>query len=128
MKVTPRNPPRTFDVGRAGSIRISHCADVALEPDEQITLTTSSGTEHDVVRKSWGYYATGSLNGRLPKHGLRAALVVNTSGKLYLLLVEKGKEPEFNAYLDEEEQQLVTWLDKDADVQRLRASLADTSR
>ncbi|MGE3316484.1 MAG: hypothetical protein AB7O26_15315, partial [Planctomycetaceae bacterium] len=63
MKFTPRIPPRMFDVGSAGSIRISHCADVALEPEEQITLATASGTEHDVVRKSWGYYATGSLNG-----------------------------------------------------------------
>lgn len=128
MKFTPRIPPRMFDVGSAGSIRISHCADVALEPEEQITLATASGTEHDVVRKSWGYYATGSLNGRLPEHGLRAALVVNSSGKLYLLLVERGKEAEFEAYCDHEEQQLVTWLDTDSDVQRLRDSLADFAR
>lgn len=127
MNVSPKNPPREFTVGLAGAIRIRHCADVALEPDEQVTFTTQSGTEFDVVRKPWGYYATGSLNGRVAEHRLRAALVVNPSGKLYLLLVERGKEPEFIAYLQDEEQQLVTWLDTDADVAQLQSRLAGSS-
>jgi hypothetical protein len=126
MKLSPRNPPRTFQVGESKDITISHCADVALDADEQVTFTTDSGTEYDVVRKSWGYYATGSLNGRLPDHGMRAALVVNDAGRLYLLLVERGKEPEFEAYLHAESQQLLTWLDRDEDVNRLRQCLASS--
>lgn len=125
MKTTPRVPPREFAVGQGGAIRIKHCADVSLEPDEQVTFVTASGTEHDVVRKSWGYYATGSLNGRLVEHGLRGALVVNTAGKLYLLLVERGKEAGFETYLKDEKQRLLIWLDQDVDVQRLIDSLAD---
>ncbi len=70
-------------------------------------------TELDVVRKSWGYYATPSLNGRLRTHGLRAALVVNGAGRLYVMLCEEGREPEFDAYLDAESQRLVCWLDSD---------------
>jgi hypothetical protein len=124
MKSTPRVPPREFTVGHEGKIRILHCADVALEPDEQVTFVTESGTAHDVVRKLWGYYATGSLNGRLVEHGLRAALAVNGAGKLYVLLVERGKEADFEAYLEEEQQRLLTWLDQDADVERLTKLLA----
>lgn len=73
----------------------------------------AGGTELDVVRKAWGYYATPSLNGRLREHGLRAALVVNDRGRLYVMLCEDGSEPAFEAYLDEESQRLVCWLDSD---------------
>ncbi len=119
MNISPRDPPREFDVGLKGDIRIRHCADVALEPDEQVTFVTRSGTEHDVVRKSWGYYATGSLNGRLREHALRGALVVNDSGRVYVLLVERGKEEDFEKYMRKEEQRLLTWLDGDDDANRL---------
>ena len=42
MRVERRDPPREFQVG---PVTISHCADVELEPDEQITLVSGSGTE-----------------------------------------------------------------------------------
>ena len=124
MKITPLVPPREFAVGQTGSITIRHCADVALQQDEQVTFVTESGSAHDVVRKSWGYYATGSLNGRLREHGLRAALACNGAGKLYVLLVERGKEAEFDSYLRNEQQQLLTWLDRDADAERVAKLLA----
>ena len=111
MDLRKLEPPREFNVGRDGGITIRHCADLELDPDEQVTLVTGSGTEYDVVRKDWGYYATPSLNGRLPEHGLRPALVRNDEGRVYLLLVERGKEPSFDEYLSAERLTVVSWLD-----------------
>jgi hypothetical protein len=111
MDLRKLDPPREFDVGREGGITIRHCADLQLEPDEQVTLVTASGTEYDVVRKDWGYYATPSLNGRLPEHGLRPALVRDERGRLYLLLVEGGREQAFEEYAAAERLTVVSWLD-----------------
>jgi hypothetical protein len=112
VRIDPKQPPRRF---QAGAVAISHCADVALDADEQVTFVAPSGTELDVVRKSWGYYATPSLNGRLAAHDLRAALVAGPDEppKLYLLLVERGREPEFETYCEGEAMRVVAWLDSD---------------
>jgi hypothetical protein len=110
MRVERREPPREFQVGQ---ITLRHCADVELEPDEQITLVSSSGTEYDIVRKSWGYYATPSMNRRLAAHGLRAALAAGLDGRIALLLVERGCEHEFELYLAEQQMRVVAWLDSD---------------
>jgi len=110
MRIDRRDPPRDFQVG---PVTIHHCADVELAPDEQITLVSDSGTEYDIVRKSWGYYATPSTNRRLAEHGLRAALTANAEGRVALLLVERGHEDEFAAYLGEQDMHVVAWLDSD---------------
>lgn len=110
MRVDRRTPPREFQVGE---VKVRHCADVELEPDEQITLVSSSGTEYDIVRKSWGYYATPSTNRRLAEHGLRAALTANIDGRVALLLVERGHEGDFEAYLTAQRMRVVAWLDDD---------------
>src|SRR3954468_13577589 len=118
MDVRPIDPPRTFGVGTKGGT-ISHGADLELEPDEQVTFLTPSGTELDVVRKSWGYYAAPSLNGRLREHGLRAVLAVGQpreegqSPRMYLLLVEQGHEDDFEAYASSEGMRVAAWLDDD---------------
>jgi hypothetical protein len=101
---------REFEVA---GVRLTHVADVSLEPDELVTFEGGL----DVTRKDWGYYATPSLNGRLREHGLRAVLVLG-GGKLYLLLVEEGAEPAFEDYLREQELRVVAWLDSDEAVRR----------
>jgi hypothetical protein len=112
MKFTQRTPPRRFAVGYKGQeIQLSHVADVALDPDEQITLTTPAGREYDVVRKSWGFYATPSLNGRLRQFGLRSALVAS-GDRRYLLLVEEDRMAEFQAYLAAQRMRVIAWLDE----------------
>lgn len=108
MNVRALDPPRSFTVG---AIRITHVADVELADDEQITFTTASGTEFDVVRKAWGYYATPSLNRRLPEHGLRPALCRAGDGRTSILLCEQGEEKSFAAYLREQEMENLGWLD-----------------
>ena len=99
------------------------CARVSLDPDEQVTFVTESGAEYDVARKSWGFYATPSLNGRLARSGLRAALVKNPNAKFYIVLVEKGKEADFARYLSTEGQKVVSWLDGDVPLGELEARL-----
>lgn len=119
MKIDHKTPPRRFTVGRARDIEIADCAAIALAPDEQVTFTTPAGGEYDVARKSWGFYATPSLNGRLPAHGLRPALCANAAGQCYLLLVETGAEADFQAYLAAEAMRVVLWLDAEGLAARL---------
>jgi hypothetical protein len=122
MKFTPIDPPRRFEVsGRGVKLMLSDCAHIALAPDEQVTFTTEAGGEYDVVRKDWGFYATPSTNGRLKSFGLRAALVLSGSGKLFAVLVEAGKEDAFLAYVEADKQRLLSWLDDDASVGELAA-------
>jgi hypothetical protein len=109
MQVRRNEPPRVFAVG---GVTIAHAADVELAPDEQVTFTTASGTELDVVRKDWGYYATSS-NRRLREHGLRMALCANADGRVALLLVEVGREPAFDAYAAAQGMRVLAWLDTD---------------
>lgn len=116
MKLERIEPPRRF---RAGGVEISHCASVEPAADEQLTFRAPSGSELDVVRKSWGYYATPSLNRRLTGHGLRGLLALSETHRLYLLLVETGAEDEFEAYLAEQRLRVLTWLDDDAAVDAL---------
>jgi hypothetical protein len=114
-------PVREFEAGRS-RVRLRHVADAWLEPEELVTFRTESGTELDLTRKAWGYYATPSLNGRLRDHGLRAALTAG-AGRVYLMLVEEGLEPEFRSYLDAEEMEVVAWLDSDEAVAEATARL-----
>ncbi|MBM09240.1 MAG: hypothetical protein CMF69_06650 [Magnetovibrio sp.] len=127
MRVKRNWPPRTFNVGKTGTITLSDMGLVFLDPDEQLTFATDSGTEFDVARKNFGYYATPSLNGRLPAKGLRPALTRNEAGRFYVLLVEAGREAQFEHYLKDEEQTLVAWLDE-ATLQAFAAFVANTSQ
>lgn len=118
MRVEPLEPPREFV---AGAVTIRHAADLWLEPDEQVTLHAPSGSQLDVVRKSWGYYATPSLNARLRDHGLSARLVAGARGLVYLLLVEDGAEADFAAYLAREGMRELCRLDDDDAAGRIAA-------
>ncbi len=120
MKLNVADPPRIFQVtGVRKTHRIKDCAEILLEPDEQITLKTAAGAECDVVRKSWGYYATPSLNSRLIRYGLRAVLIRNPKGHYFIWLVETGCEADFLQYLDAEKHRIVTWLDTDEALETL---------
>lgn len=88
------------------------CGALALDADEQVTLVTESGAEYDVARKDWGFYATPSLNGRLEQFGLRGVLIKNRgTGRYFVLLVERGCESAFDAYCEQENLAVITWLD-----------------
>ena len=73
-------------------------------------LIAPSDKEYDVTRKDWGYYATPSMNGRLKSFGYMTALVKNSSGMLYIMIVDEDKMDLFESYLDEENQKVVQWF------------------
>ena len=114
MRFTPVEPPRRFRVGFDKSVELADCASIGLEADEQVTLTTVTGGELDVTRKSWGFYATPSLNSRLPGFGLHGRLVRNRVGHLFVVLVEAGHEAEFDRYRAKEGLEVVAMLDEPA--------------
>ena len=121
MRTARVEPVREFEAGLS-RVRLRHVADAWLMPDELVTFRTESGTELDLTRKAWGYYASPSLNGRLREHGLRAVLAAG-GGRMYLLVVEAGREPEFRSYLDSEEMEVIAWLDSDEAVAQATARL-----
>jgi len=123
MKITTIDPPREYQCGFDVKRTIRDCARVELEADEQITLLADSGAEYDVTRKDFGFYATPSTNGRLAQFGLRTAIARNRLGQLFILLVERGKEPLFDRYLGEEKMELVAWLDTDERAEALVRAL-----
>lgn len=112
MEFIKNNPPREFTVGAYQPITIKDCGQVNLLPNEQVSFTTDLGKEHDFVRKEWGFYATPSVNGRLKHQGFKTALVINSFGKIYIMVVEAEKMALFNAYITNTQQEVLEWLDE----------------
>jgi hypothetical protein len=128
VKFSLKEPPRKFEVGNAVRFMMSDCGSIALEPDEQVTLTTPAGGEYDVARKDWGFYATPSLNGRLLDFGLRAVLIRNVvTGRYFVLLVECGHEATFDAYVRQESLEVIAWLDSTERLDGLAARMRATA-
>lgn len=124
MKFNEKSPPRRFAVGNADKFEMKDCGTIALGPDEQVTFVTENGAEYDVARKDWGFYATPSLNGRLDSFGLRGVLIRNTvTGRYFVLLVARGREDAFNAYMARESLEVVAWLDSTEALDGLRRRL-----
>ena len=111
MEFNFRVQPREFRVGRTKQIIISDCGSINLEADEQITLVDDNGKEYDIARKSWGYYATPSVNGRLQKFGYKTAIVMNELTNMkFVMIVEEDREVEFRDYCKEERLKVLEWL------------------
>ena len=112
MKVIEKKPAREFEVGFEKKITIKDCGSILLKDNEQITFLTNEGKEYDVAMKDWGFYATPSVNSRLKNHGFKTALVKNSKGQWFIMLVDKDKIGCFHDYLDEEKNVVVEWLDE----------------
>ena len=112
MKYDRKEPPRSFFVGAGGQIEIRDCGRVFLEPDEQVTFVGPSGKEHDFTAKTWGFYATPSVNGRLKGQGFKTALVRNSHDKFYIMVVDVDEVKAFEAYMAAEENEVLEWLDE----------------
>ena len=124
MKFEEKNPAREYQVGVEQDITIKDCGQMHLEADEQITFVDAGGGEYDVAKKSWGYYATPSINGRLESFNYKTALCKNKVGRYYVLLVEASKEDEFFAYLKKEQIELVAWLNDQSVLDQLNGLTA----
>ena len=113
MKFCPKDPPRSFTVGKNSEIEIKDVGDVHLSTNEQLTFVTEqSGARYDFVRKDWGFYATPSVNGRLKKEGFKTALVENLQGRIYIMVVEVRQMARFVTYCRVERQKVLRWLDE----------------
>lgn len=123
MKLTPEDPPREFTSGVRNDVVMRDAGRLDLAADEQVTLTTEAGGEYDVARKEWGFYATPSLNWRLPRFGLRGALVRNSKGHAFVMLVERGHETSFEEYVAGEMLRVVGWLDDGETLDRIDRAL-----
>jgi hypothetical protein len=99
--------------------RLKDCAHIYLKADEQVTFITQAGAEYDVLRKSWGFYATPSLNNRLSGFGLHAALVKGHQTTYFLMLVENAKKKEFNRYLKSHRLTVIQWMHTTAQLEKL---------
>tara|TARA_B110000285_G_C14847357_1_gene478253 strand:+ start:155 stop:502 length:348 start_codon:yes stop_codon:yes gene_type:complete len=94
--------------------KLSDMGYINLNNYEQITFK-SGKKKNDVTKMPWGYYLANSLNGTLYKNGFKTALVLSnyqSSKKLFLNIVEIGKEKEFKKYLKLNEAKVLMWLNK----------------
>ena len=123
MKYILKNPPRKFVTGINKDMFHTEMAQIDLAPEEQITFIGEGGIEYDVVRRSWGFYATPSMNARLLKFNLRSVLVKAGNNKFFIALVEKGKEEQFFVSLKDDASQIVSWLDSDEVLLKLETKL-----
>ena len=112
MKFFENSPPRKFKVGLDESIELKDYGKIFLEDSEQVTFVMENGKEHDFTAKSWGFYVTPSVNGRLKKFGLKTALIKNSFEKYYVVVVDPQKMEKFEDYLKNENQTVVQWLDE----------------
>ena len=111
-KIKLLKKPRIFKVGENKKIIIKEVGYVYLKNNEQITLINENKKNYDIVKKSWGYYATSSVNDRLKKEGFKTAIVKNKSNKYYIMIVDPNHMDSFNSYLIEEKQIVIEWLDE----------------
>lgn len=110
MKLNIKENPRVFFVGEKKEIEVKDYGSVYLDENEQVSFVTRSGGEYDVCKKSWGYYATPSIEHRLKDNGFLSALVKNEHGKIYLWVIEKEKLDLFEEYLIKNNHTIYQWL------------------
>lgn len=127
MELNETKPPRAFMVGLRNTVEMKEAAKIFLEPDEIVTFLGAPGVEYDVARKVWGFYATPSLNYRLPKFGLRPALVKNSQGRWYVLLIEGDGGKAFKEYVKSEAVSIVAWLDSKETLKKIEAAVSPTA-
>ena len=111
MEFTKKIPPRIFYPTNDGEPIADH-GKIFLEADEQITFVTKEGEEYDFAAKDWGFYATPSINKRLTDEGFRTALVRNSGGKYYVMVVRVQSLGQFDGYLKRESCDIIEWLDE----------------
>ena len=111
MRIIKKKPARKFKPSK--NIIIKDCAKIYLNSNEQVTFLTKKKQEYDVCKKDWGFYATPSVNGRLKSYNFKTAIIQNKkTKKIYIFLLEKGKEKKFYRYLKEENCKVIKWLSK----------------
>ena len=102
---------RKFTTGLKKKQVIKDVGIIKIKNNEMVSFQAGNKKFHEVTRKNWGFYATQSINHRLKKI-FKTALVKNTQGKIFLMLVEKDKIKKFKKYCLDERQIIIRWLDE----------------
>ncbi len=111
MRVERKEPPREYTVGVRQQITIRDCGRVHLDDDEQLTFV-HQGKEYDFTAKDWGFYITQSINARVKENGFRIALIKSLArSRFFLFAVNTDRMEEFHAYLQDDQLELVQWMD-----------------
>ena len=77
---------------------IKDCARISLSTNEQVTFL-SHGSNYDFCKKSWGFYASPSINQRLINEGFSCYLIKNKHKKKYFVVVNNSKKNMFKNFL-----------------------------
>ena len=104
---------RKFNTKSKLNTRITLLKNIYLKEDHQVTFLEKfkkEKKEYDIVKKSWGYYATPSINKRLKKFGYECVIIKNRQNKFFLCLVNKDMKKKFKSYLQKDDQKIVCWL------------------
>ena len=109
MKIKKKN--RKFQSGLYKKIYLKDSGKIFLKKNELVSFVTEDLSEHDVVRKDWGFYATQSINSRLKKN-FKTALVINPLERIFVMVVEKKYLNKFKKYCKDEKQKVLCWLDE----------------
>lgn len=112
MRMEINEPYRYFKVNPQSDVNLIDCGKIYLEANEQVTFVTPNGKEHDFAAKTWGFYATPSLNKRLVDFGFKTALVRNSLNCYYVMVVDIEKIADFEAYIKEEQAVVIEWLNE----------------
>tara|TARA_A100001011_G_C14256113_1_gene820170 strand:- start:334 stop:675 length:342 start_codon:yes stop_codon:yes gene_type:complete len=111
MRVLKKKKPRSFLVSQKNNINLKDVGTVYLNDDEHLTITGNNKKIYEICKKSWGYYATSSINFRQKKNGFKTALV-KQDRKFFVLIVDKDKRSNFKSYIKKENYKIIKWLDE----------------
>ena len=102
---------RKFRPSKKSGVIITEKAKIYLKHNEQITLIDNNKNQYDIVKKSWGYYSTPSINKRLKNNNHIVCIVKNIENKTFFLFsVNIKKKIEFNKYLNKNKIKVIKWL------------------
>ena len=118
MNLNLKKKPRIFSVGLNNEILIKDLGSIKLEANEQLTFISETGSKYDFAKKSWGYYATQSINSRLLNEGFKTALVLNKLNRIFIMVVEKKFMKKFIEYCESEDQKVLIWLEEFEEVKK----------
>ena len=76
---------RKFKPSKETGIIITEKAQIHLKHNEQITLIDKNSNQYDIVKKSWGYYSTPSINKRFKRNNYEVCIVKNIKNKTIFL-------------------------------------------
>ena len=110
MKIKRKN--RKFKPSNSSNIILKDCGDITLKNNEQVTFTSTKSLSQnfDITKKSWGYYATPSINNRLLKNNFFSFIVQNKSTKNFFIMIANNRKLNgFYKYLKKENLKIIKW-------------------